>query len=109
MSSVYARMASRRDANVAAVAVARTILEIYYHIIAEVSNYNDLGVCYYDTRNLEHICNWSVKRLEGLGYKVKFIWHIMGCDSVSAIYITYFCLFVRTNFRDYYNRLYILH
>ncbi len=70
LSSMYARIASRRGANVAAVAVARTILEIYYHMVAEGSNYNDLGACYYDARNLEHIRKRSIKRLEGLGYKV---------------------------------------
>lgn len=70
LSSMYTRIAARRGANVAAVAVARTILEIYYHMVAEGSNYMDLGVCYYDARNLEHIRKRSVKRLEGLGYKV---------------------------------------
>lgn len=70
LSSMYARIAARRGANVAAIAVARTILEAYYHMARDKSSYRELGCDYYDERNKEHIKKRSVKRLESLGFKV---------------------------------------
>ena len=70
LSSMYSRIASRRGANVAAVAVARTILETYFYMLRDKVGYNELGACYYDERNLEHIRKHAVKRLESLGFKV---------------------------------------
>jgi len=70
LSSMYSRIASRRGANVAAVAVARTILETYFYMLRDGVDYNDLGASYYDERNKEHIRKHAVKRLESLGFKV---------------------------------------
>jgi len=67
---MYARIASRRGANVAAVAVARTILETYFYMLRDNVGYNELGAGYYDERNKEHIRKHALKRLESLGYKV---------------------------------------
>jgi len=67
---MYARIASRRGANIAAVAVARTILETYYYMARDGTVYRDLGCDYCDERNKEHIRKRAVKRLEGLGFKV---------------------------------------
>lgn len=70
LSSMYARIAARRGANVAAIAVARTILESYYYMVRNKASYRDLGSGYLDERNKEHIKTRSVKRLESLGFKV---------------------------------------
>lgn len=70
LSSMYARIAARRGANVAAIAVARTILECYYYMVRDKASYRDLGSGYLDERNKEHIKRRSVKRLESLGFKV---------------------------------------
>ena len=70
LSSMYSRIASRRGANVAAVAVARTILETYFYMLRDNVDYNELGASYYDERNKEHIRKRAVKRLEGPGFKV---------------------------------------
>jgi transposase len=70
LNSMYARISARRGTNVAAVAVARTILEIYYHMVKNNTGYKELGAAYYEERNREHIQKRSVKRLEDLGFKV---------------------------------------
>ena len=70
LSSMYARIAARRGANVAAVAVARTILETFFYMVRDGKDYHDLGCDYYDERNREHLRDRAVKRLENLGYKV---------------------------------------
>ncbi len=70
LSSLYARIATRRNSSVAAVAVARTILEAYYYMVRDNTPYRDLGSGYFDQLNKERIKNRSVKRLEALGYTV---------------------------------------
>lgn len=70
LSSMYARIAARRGPNVAAIAVARTILESFYYMARDNVAYHDLGCDYLDERNKEHIKRRSVKRLESLGFKV---------------------------------------
>ena len=70
LQAMYGRIAARRGSNIACMAVARTILEIYYHMVKDGTCYMDLGADYYDERNREFIARKSIKRLEGLGYKV---------------------------------------
>jgi hypothetical protein len=67
---MYSRIAARRGANIAAVAVARTILEIYYHMVLDGTRYVDLGANYFDEQNKQRIAHKAVKRLENLGFKV---------------------------------------
>jgi transposase len=70
LGSLYARIAARRGANVACVAVARTILEICYYMIKDGTVYEDLGADYFTQRNREEIVKRSMKRIEALGFKV---------------------------------------
>jgi transposase len=68
----YRRIARRRGAKRAIVAVGRSILVIVWHLLADPDvRYHDLGPGFYDTRiNAERTkCN-HVRQLEALGYKV---------------------------------------
>jgi transposase len=70
LSAQYRRLAARRGANRATIAVAHSILIIAYHIIKDGTEYRDLGSNYFDERKETQVINRSVKRLEALGYDV---------------------------------------
>jgi transposase len=68
----YRRIARRRGAKRAIVAVGRSILVIVWHLLADPTlRYHDLGSGFYDTRiNAERAKRNHVRQLEALGYKV---------------------------------------
>ena len=68
----YRRIASRRGAAKARAAVARSILVIIWHLLADPDvRYTDLGSDFYDTRiNPERRRRNYIRQLEALGYKV---------------------------------------
>jgi transposase len=68
----YRRIARRRGAKRAIVAVGRSILVIVWHLLADPDvRYHDLGPGFYDTRiNAERAKRNHVRQLEALGYKV---------------------------------------
>jgi transposase len=68
----YRRIARRRGAKRAIVAVGRSILIIVWHLLADPTvRYQDLGPGFYDTRvNAERRKRNHVRQLEALGYKV---------------------------------------
>lgn len=70
LSSQYRRLAARRGANRAAVAVAHSILTIVYHMIKRKQPYIELGPTFYEERKRETVIKQSIKKLESLGYKV---------------------------------------
>jgi transposase len=70
-NSFYSRLAARRGANRAAVALGRKILEICYYIIRDGTKYQDLGADYFLKLNKSRILKSSIKRIESLGYKVE--------------------------------------
>ncbi|MGC4379478.1 IS110 family transposase, partial [Fictibacillus sp. Mic-4] len=70
LSSQYHRIAARRGANRAAVAVAHSILTISFHILTRKQPYIELGVSYYEERKKDAVIKQSIKKLEALGYKV---------------------------------------
>lgn len=70
LSSQYHRIAARRGANRAAVAVAHSILTIVYHILKRKQPYIELGPNYYEERKREVIIRHSIKKLESLGCKI---------------------------------------
>ncbi|MBF7082841.1 IS110 family transposase, partial [Desulfallas sp. Bu1-1] len=70
LSSQYHRIAARRGANRAAVAVAHSILTIVYHILQRKQPYIELGPTYYEERRRQSVVKQSIKKLESLGYKV---------------------------------------
>ncbi|MGC8605565.1 MAG: IS110 family transposase [Desulfomonilaceae bacterium] len=70
LSAQYHRIASRRGANRAAVAVGHSILVSVYHILRTGRSYRELGPDYFDQRRKNAIVNNMVKRLNSLGFKV---------------------------------------
>jgi transposase len=68
----YRRIARRRGAKRAIVAVGRSMLIIIWHLLADPDvRYHDLGPGFYDTRvNAERTKRNHVRQLEALGYKV---------------------------------------
>lgn len=70
LSSVYKRIAARRGANRAAVAVGHAILVICYHMIKDGTMYKELGADYFGRLNEKDILRRTVKRIESLGYRV---------------------------------------
>ncbi len=70
LAAQFRRLAARRGKKRAAVAVARSILVIAYHMLRDGTEYRELGGDYFDKRNQEQLQRSLVKRLEGLGLKV---------------------------------------
>jgi transposase len=70
LAAQYHRIAARRGANKAAVAVAHTILVIVYCMLKHHTPYQDMGADYFAKINSKAIERNAVKRLEQLGYKV---------------------------------------
>jgi len=70
LSALYHRLAARRGAKRAIVAVAHAILVIIYHLLKRKTSYQDLGPNYFDERNRERVKHRAVHRLEALGYNV---------------------------------------
>ncbi len=70
LGAQYRRLAARRGARRAAVAVGHSILAIVYHLLARGTVYEDLGVHYFDERHRRAIERRLVRRLEALGYTV---------------------------------------
>jgi transposase len=68
----YRRIARRRGAKKAIVAVGRSILVIVWHLLADpTARFHDLGAGFYDARsNPERSKRNHVRQLEALGYKV---------------------------------------
>ena len=70
LASQYHRIAARRGANRASLAVAHSILIIAYHILKKRQPYIELGPNYYEERKRQTVVKQSIKKLESLGYKV---------------------------------------
>jgi transposase len=66
----YRRIASRRGAKRAAMAVAHSILVIIYHVLLQQKPYQDLGSNFFDERDRQAVQKRLVRRLERLGYQV---------------------------------------
>jgi transposase len=70
LAAQYQRLARRRGAKKAAVAVGHTILVIAYHLLKEGTNYQEHGHDHLDRRDERRMQARLVQRLEGLGYRV---------------------------------------
>jgi transposase len=70
LSALYHRVAARRGAKRAIIAVAHAILTIIYSMLSNHSLYQDFGETYFDHLNRESVIRRSVRRLETLGYSV---------------------------------------
>jgi transposase len=69
--ALYHRIAARRGKQRAAVAVARSILQIAYHLIRRKEVYRELGADYFDRLDRNRTTTRLVRRLERLGYSVR--------------------------------------
>ena len=70
LAAQFRRLASRRGAKKAAVAVAHSILRIVYHLLIDQHPYEDLGELYFDNRQKDQVSRRLVRRLQRLGYAV---------------------------------------
>jgi transposase len=70
LGALYRRLLARKGKKRAAVAVARRILVIVYHILRDHEPYHDLGASYFDQRDRQAVERRLVRRLEALGYDV---------------------------------------
>ena len=70
LSSQYHRIAGRRGANRAAVAVAHSLLTIMYHMLKRREPYRERGPMHYEQRRRSAVAKQSIRKLESLGYKV---------------------------------------
>ncbi len=70
LAAQYHRLAARRGAKRAILAVAHSILVIIYHLLRDGTTYHDLGANFLDQRNPQRVLHQSVRRIEALGYKV---------------------------------------
>ena len=66
----YRRVARRRGAKRALMAVGHTLLVIVYQVLRKREAYRELGADYYDQLQPERLARRLVRRLEQLGHKV---------------------------------------
>jgi hypothetical protein len=70
LGAQYRRLAPRRGAKKAIIAVAHSILVIVYHVLLRHAPYRDLGANYFDEHDRDSVQRRLVRRLERLGYQV---------------------------------------
>ncbi len=70
LAAQYRRLAARRGAKRAAVAVAHTLLVMVYSLLTQQQAYHELGGQYFDARDRQAVQRRLVHRLEALGYAV---------------------------------------
>ena len=70
LAAQYQRLAARRGAKKAILAVAHTLLTIIYHVIARREPYRELGAAHFDRRRPAATADRLVRRLQRLGFEV---------------------------------------
>lgn len=70
LAARYRRLAARRGAKRAIIAIAHNILLIAYYLLKTDRPYEDLGADYFDRLNAEGLKRYLVKRLEHMGHQV---------------------------------------
>jgi hypothetical protein len=70
LSALYRRIAARRGAMRAVMAVAHALLVIAFHMLKRKENYRELGVDHFDHIDVNRIRRSLVPRLERLGHRV---------------------------------------
>ena len=70
LGAMYHRLAARRGAKRAALAVAHTIVVIAYHLLTRRQPYQDLGADYFDERDRYAVQRCLIRRLERVGLEV---------------------------------------
>lgn len=70
LAAIYQRLAGRRGAKRAIVAVAHHMLTATYHMLRNHEPFQDLGATYFDERHTTNLIKRTVKRFAQLGYQV---------------------------------------
>jgi len=70
LSALYRRIAARRGAKRAIMAVAHALLVIAYHMLKRKEDYRELGADHFDRIDVNRTRHSLVRRLERLGHKV---------------------------------------
>ena len=70
LGAQYRRLAARRGAKRALIAVAHSLVVIIYHVLRDGTGYEDLGPNYFDERDRQATLRRSITRIERLGYRV---------------------------------------
>lgn len=70
LAAQFRRLAAKRGAKKAAVALGHTILTIVYHLLQRGTAYQELGGTFFDERDRTRVQHRLVRRLEGLGFRV---------------------------------------
>ena len=70
LAAQYRRLAARRGAKRAAVAVAHSLLVMVYALLTQQQVYHELGGQYFDAHDRQAVQRRLVRRLEALGYAV---------------------------------------
>jgi len=71
LAAQYRRIAARRGAKRAAMAVAHSILVIIYHLLSERTSYQERGEAFFEERDREATERRLLNRLTRLGYQVE--------------------------------------
>jgi len=69
LSALYRRIAARRGAKRAVMAVAHALLEIAYHMLKRKEDYRELVANHFDRMDVNRIRS-LIRRLERLGHRV---------------------------------------
>ena len=69
LSALYRRMAGRKGAKRAIIAVAHAILVTIYTMLTDNTRYRDLGANHFDQLNLQYVLKNAINRIERLGFK----------------------------------------
>jgi hypothetical protein len=70
LTAFYRRVAARRGAKRAILAVAHQLLVIAYYLLKRKEQYRELGANHFDNINADRVRRSLVKRLERLGHVV---------------------------------------
>jgi transposase len=70
LSALYRRIAARRGAKRAVMAVAHALLVIAFHMLKRKENYRELGADHFDRIDVSRVRRSLVRRLERLGHRV---------------------------------------
>ncbi len=68
-SALYRRMAGRKGAKRAIVAVAHAILVTIYSMLTDNTHYRDLGANHFDQLNVQYVLKNAINRIERLGFR----------------------------------------
>lgn len=66
----FRRIAARRGKSRALLAVGHSLLTVFYHVLKHHTEYQDLGVDYFDRQDPERLQRHLIHRLEALGVEV---------------------------------------